>query len=69
MKPSVTIDERGVVLHVTNDAGDGVAVPLSGETIREIVVAAGRLKARMLEPAQRIETFKKFGALLLELTK
>lgn len=69
MKPSVTIDERGVVLHVTNDAGEGVSVPLSSQTIREIVAAAGRVQVRLLSPELRGATLKKFGEFLLDLSK
>lgn len=69
MKPSVTIDERGVVLHVTNAAGEGVAVPLSMQTISEIVLASGRLKSRLQTSEGQGEAFKQFAKLLLELSK
>lgn len=48
MKPSISIDERGVLLHMTDAAGKGVAVALNAETLGELVaqgtVALERLK-------------------------
>jgi hypothetical protein len=54
VKPSVTIDERGILLHVTDTEGKGVAVPLNAETVREISHALERLKA----PETRSQLFK-----------
>lgn len=33
MKPAISIDERGILLHVTDDTGEGIAVPLDPERI------------------------------------
>lgn len=48
MKPSITIDERGVLLHVTDKDGHGVAIPLEPTTVLELAgslqLAAQKLK-------------------------
>ena len=36
MKPSISIDERGVLLHVTDNEGHGIAVPLNRETVSQL---------------------------------
>ena len=36
MKPSISIDERGVILHVTGEDGNGVAVPLNQEALEQL---------------------------------
>jgi hypothetical protein len=53
MKPSVTIDERGVVLHVTDSEGNGVAVPLNAETAAELAEQLANVKAQLAEPSKR----------------
>jgi hypothetical protein len=63
MKPSVTVDERGVILHVTNDAGEGVAVPLNAELVTEATNAA----ARLLSPEGKRALARGLGRLFLEL--
>jgi len=49
MKPSISIDERGVLLHLTDPQGHGFAVALNTETLNElgaqIAVALERVKA------------------------
>lgn len=47
MKPSISIDdERGAVLHVTDDDGHGVAVPLNRESLERLgVQCAAALEA------------------------
>jgi hypothetical protein len=49
LKPSITIDERGVLLHMTDASGEGIAIALNGETLAELVaqgtVALERLKS------------------------
>lgn len=36
MKPSISIDERGVLLHMTDPEGKGFAVALNAETLNEL---------------------------------
>lgn len=64
MKPSITVDERGVILHVTTDAGDGVAVPLNAEMVTEVIQGAERL----LSPEGKRRVLRGLGRLFLELT-
>jgi hypothetical protein len=49
MKPSISIDERGVLLHMTDPQGHGFAVALNAETLNElgaqIAVALEQVKA------------------------
>lgn len=49
MKPSISIDERGVLLHLTDPQGHGFAVALNNETLSElgaqIAVALEQVKA------------------------
>lgn len=63
MKPSVTVDERGVVLHVTNDAGEGVAIPLNAELVTETTKAA----ARLLSPEGKRRLLRGLGKAFFEL--
>lgn len=49
LKPSITIDERGVLLHVTDKDGHGVAIPLEPTTVLEL---AGSLQLA----AQKLRT-------------
>lgn len=69
MKPSITIDERGVILHVTNDAGEGIAVPLQADTIdqlaRQLIVA----QERLLSPEGRSLVARLLGSAFIELMK
>ena len=50
MKPSVTIDERGIILHLTDTQGRGVAVPLSIETLLELQRQLELVRARFQGP-------------------
>lgn len=70
MKPSITIDERGVILHVTNAAGEGVAVALNKETLGELV-AQGTIALEALQsPGTRGTLFWNIGrAVVRELLK
>jgi DNA-binding transcriptional regulator LsrR (DeoR family) len=69
MKPSVSIDERGVILHVTDSQGNGVAVPLSVETIAEITTKLQRAKTTIGTPEGKKKLLRGLVALALELTK
>lgn len=53
MKPSVTIDERGILLHVTDNDGHGVAIPLNGEALAELGAQVAIALERMKEPSAR----------------
>lgn len=57
MKPSVTIDERGVLLHVTDNEGHGVAIPLNGEALAELGAQIALALERLKEPAGRSSFF------------
>lgn len=48
MKPSITVDERGVLLHLVDDAGKGYAVALNAETLTALV-AQGTLALESLK--------------------
>lgn len=65
MKPSVTVDERGVLLHVTNGAGEGIAVPINAELVGDVTKAA----ARLLTPEGKSAALRVVGRVLLELLK
>lgn len=62
MKPSLTVDERGLILHVTTEDGEGVAVPLNAQTVGEAVKAA----ERVLTPEGKRRLVRGFARLLLE---
>jgi len=48
VKPAISIDERGVLLHLTDAEGHGYAIPLKPETVLELAgtlqLAADKLK-------------------------
>ena len=69
MKPSVTIDERGVILHVTTDAGEGVAIPLEPATVLELAAGFEAAKARLKTPAGRWQLAKGIASLFGDLGK
>lgn len=48
MRPSITVDERGVLLHVLDEAGEGVAVKLDAETIKSLGMQLAAAKAALL---------------------
>lgn len=65
MKPTLTLDERGLILHVTTEAGEGVAVPLKPETFAE----AYKGVERVLSPEGKRRLLRGVVQLVLELTK
>jgi hypothetical protein len=69
VKPSVTIDERGVLLHVTTEAGEGVAIPLAAETVVELIGGLTRARVALMQPKGRKIVLRALGAAFLELTK
>lgn len=70
MKPRLTIDDRGAVLHVdTDDRGNGIAIPLEPNTVLELAAGFERAKATLKTPAGRSTFLRGLGRLLLELTE
>jgi hypothetical protein len=63
VKPSLTVDERGFVVHFTNDAGEGVALPLTAEMVGGVVAGV----QRCLTPEGKTRVLRGLGALVLEL--
>ena len=63
MKPSITLDERGAILHVTTDKGEGVAVPLNAETVASVAKSVERL----LSPEGKRVVVRALGRAVLEL--
>ncbi len=68
-KPSITVDERGVILHLTNDAGEGFAVELSPSTIVEMGAQLAKAKAALVTPEGKRTIVKALGSLFQELVK
>lgn len=67
MKPSLTIDQRGVVLHVTTEAGEGVAVKLDPGTVLELAAGLERARATLKTPEGRSSFLRGLGRLVLDL--
>lgn len=65
MKPSLTIDERGVLLHVTTEQGEGIAIPLDPKELAATTTAA---LERVLTPEGKRRLLRGLGRLFLELT-
>jgi hypothetical protein len=65
VKPSITVDERGVLLHVIGKDGEGVAIPLDPGTIIEMWGALGRA---LKTPNGRTTFLRGLGRILGELT-
>lgn len=53
MKPSISIDERGVLLHMTDQEGKGFAVPLNTESLTELAAQAAAALERVKAPETR----------------
>lgn len=51
--PLITIDERGVILHLTDSKGDGVAVPLNLDTANELAAQLAIALERLRAPETR----------------
>jgi len=62
VKPAITVDERGVLLHFTNAAGEGVAVPLNESLVGE----ARKAFATLLSPEGKRRVLRGLGRLALE---
>lgn len=67
MKPGVSIDERGVLLHVTTEDGETVSVPLDASTLVELSAGLERARARLLDRAGRKQLLRQLGKLVWEL--
>lgn len=65
MKPSITVDERGIILHVTTATGEGVAVPLNAELVTE----AKNAFAKLATPEGKRRVLHGLGRLFSELTE
>jgi hypothetical protein len=50
MKPTITIDERGILLHMTDSEGHGVVVPLTRETLDELAAQVAVVVAKIKGP-------------------
>jgi len=66
MKPSLTVDERGLVVHFTNDRGEGVAVPITSEMVKE---AKNTFEKLATTPEGKRRVLQGLGRLFLELTE
>jgi len=67
MKPSITVDERGILLHVTNEAGEGFAIPLSTQTVVDLGLQLARAKAKLMTPEGKTQVAKALGSLFWQL--
>lgn len=67
MKPSISVDERGVLLHLTNEAGEGFAVPLAPSTVQEMGAQLAKAKAAALTPEGKRTIVKALGSLFWQL--
>jgi hypothetical protein len=67
MKPSITFDERGFVLHVTNEAGERLAIPLDMETAAQLALQLANVKAALGTPEGRRVVAKGLGGLFWKL--
>jgi hypothetical protein len=67
VKPSVTIDARGVLLHVTTQAGESVSIPLEPATVIELAAALERARASLKTPEGRSTLLRGLGRILSDL--
>lgn len=68
-KPSVTIDERGILLHLVDGNGKGVAIPLEPATLVQLSAAVTRAVAEIKTPRGRSLLVSAAGALFRQLTE
>jgi hypothetical protein len=61
LKPSITIDERGAILHMTDSAGEGIAVPLNAETLTQLVAQGTLALERLKSPETRGQMLASLG--------
>ncbi len=69
MKPSVTIDERGALLHVTTSTGEQISIPLEAETVFELAAGFERVKSALKTPEGKSTLLRGLGRLLTELAQ
>lgn len=67
MKPSVTVDERGILLHVTDSEGRGVAIPLDSSAIVELSAGLARARARLVDAKGRKVLMRQLGRVVWDL--
>jgi hypothetical protein len=67
MKPSLTIDERGVLLHVAIGE-DVVTVPVEPATVRELSASVDRARDALKTPEGRSTLVRGLGRIVAELT-
>lgn len=68
-KPSITVDDRGVLLHVLGPDGEGFAVPLDSSTVLEMSAALTRAAAALKTTEGRSTLLRGVGRLLRELAE
>jgi hypothetical protein len=61
LKPSITLDERGAILHLTDEAGEGIAVALNAETLTQLVAQGTLALDRLKSPETRGEVLWNLG--------
>lgn len=70
MKPSISVDERGVLLHMTDEAGKGFAIALNTETLTELGAQVAMALERVKAPEMRGRVLWNVGrAVVRELLK
>lgn len=69
MKPGLSIDERGVLLHVTGLDGEGLAIPLEPATVFEAAAVVTRAGQALKTTRGRKTLFRAFGTLLKTLSE
>ena len=67
MKPSITIDARGALLHVTMKDDQVVSIPLEPETVRQVSSIIERAKDSLKTPEGRSTLVRGLGRILSEL--
>ncbi len=68
-KPSITIDERGILLHLVDGNGEGVAIPLEPATLLQLSAAVTRAVATLKTPGGRSLLVSAAGALFRQLSE
>lgn len=69
MKPGLSIDERGVLLHVTGPNGNGIAIPLEPATVLDAAAVVTRAGQALKTKRGRSVLFRGLGTLLKELAE
>lgn len=67
MKPSLTIDDRGALLHVTLGDDQTVSIPLEPATVREVSTVLARARDSLKTPEGRSTLVRGLGRILAEL--